>query len=285
MLDNRPKPLILRRLSPRIVVGFLCAFAPVACGKSDPDPRPSVLRLAVTTSTRDSGLLDAVIPPFEKHEAVRVDVIAVGTGKALKLGQAGDVDVLLVHSRADEDAFMAAGHGTRREDVMLNTFEILGPQGDPAKVKTLSPAGALETIAAGKFRFVSRGDDSGTHKRELALWHSAGGRPDWEHYIQSGQGMGATLIMADQMQAYVLADRGTYLSLKDKIDLRPLVKTTEALANPYGIIVVDPAKHPSIPGPLADAFVDYLISAPAQRLIRDHQIGGERLFTPLHPTE
>lgn len=246
---------------------------------------PAVLRLAVTTSTRDSGLLDALTPLFEKQHGARVDVIAVGTGAALKLGEAGDVDVVLVHARAAEDAFMAAGHGVRREDVMVNTFEILGPADDPGGVRELAPAAALQKLAEAKQRFVSRGDQSGTHQRELKLWQNGGGKPDWDGYVESGQGMGATLTMADQMNAYTLSDRGTYLKFKHKIGLVPLVGSSESLRNPYGIMVVNPQKHASVNDTLAHAFVDFMISRETQRLIRDYQIEGETLFSPLRLSE
>jgi tungstate transport system substrate-binding protein len=243
--------------------------------------RPPVLRLAVTTSTRDSGLMDVLVAVFEAEHGARVDVIAVGTGAALKLGAAGDVDVVLVHARAAEDAWMAAGHGIRREDVMYNTFEILGPPSDPAGIRDLEPAEALRKIAADGQRFVSRGDNSGTHQREQQFWDELGGRPRWGDYVESGQGMGATLTMANQLNAYVLADRGTYLKFKNKMELIPLVTTSQALHNPYGIMVVDPQKNPQVHAALANAFVDFIISAKTQRLIRDFEIDGERLFFPL----
>ena len=242
--------------------------------------RRSVLRLAVTTSMRDSGLLDVLVRLFEEEHGVRVDVIARGTGAALRQGKAGDVDVVLVHARAAEDAFMADGHGVRREDVMYNAFEILGPANDPAGIRDLEPADALQKIAGAGLPFVSRGDDSGTHQCELKLWDHAGGRPSWDRYVESGQGMGATLTMADQMNAYVLTDRGTYLKFKKKIRLVPLVASAKALHNPYGIMVVNPQKHPSLNGELAQAFVDFIISSEAQQLIRDYTIDGERLFYP-----
>lgn len=264
----------------------LAAIAVVAgCCCSDLLERPEVLRLATTTSTRDSGLLDQLLPPFEKQHQVRVDVIAAGTGKALKLGEAGDVDVVLVHARAAEEAFLAAGHAVRREDVMFNTFELVGPPDDPAQARELEVDAALQRIAATGSRFIARGDDSGTHRREMKLWESVGGRPTWSGYQESGQGMGATLAIAQELSAYTLTDRGTWLYFRDQIDLVPLAKQTSALHNPYGVLVVDPAKHPSIQGELADAFVDYLISPAAQQTIGDYQLRGEALFTPLHATE
>lgn len=242
---------------------------------------PSVLRVAVTTSTRDSGLLDEIHPAFEQQQNVRIDVIAVGTGAALKLGEAGDVDVVLVHAREAEDAFMAAGHGVRREDVMFNTFEILGPADDPAGIKDMEPSPALVKIAQSDSKFVSRGDQSGTHKRELKLWETAGGLKPWDGYLESGQGMGATLNMADQLQAYVLCDRGTYLKFKAKIELVPLVDSHESLRNPYGAIAVDPSKHTGIKHELANAYLDFLNSPETQQRIADYKVEGEPLFTPL----
>ena len=270
-----PKPIPIARLLILLLVGC----SPGAQQHGDSADK-SVLRLAVTTSTRDSGLLDVLVPTFEQRVGVRTDVIAVGTGAALKLGEAGDVDVVLVHAREAEQAFMEGSHGVRREDVMYNTFEILGPLDDPADIRASDPATALQTIATGGLRFVSRGDESGTNKREQRLWKSGGGRPDWSGYIESGQGMGATLMMADQMQAYVLSDRGTYLKFKKKIGLVPLVPSSERLRNPYGIMVVNPQKHSSINVESAQAFVDFMISADAQQLIRDYRIDGEQLFYP-----
>ncbi len=208
-------------------------------------------------------------------------MIAVGTGKALKLGEAGNVDVVFVHARQAEDAFMAAGHGVRREDVMYNTFELLGPSDDPADIKGMLVAEALQRIAAGNFGFVSRGDDSGTHKRELLLWEKGGGQPEWSEYVEAGQGMGATLVIADQMKAYALADRGTYLRFKSKVELIPLAAQSADLRNSYGIIVVNPAKHPAISTELANALVDYIISPTTQQAIANFQLEGEPLFVPL----
>ena len=263
---------------------FVRTWLVLACaaGCADRSVEMPVLRLAVTTSTRDSGLLDELIPRFQSRYGARVDVIAVGTGAALKLGEAGDVDAVLVHARALEDAFMAAGHGVRREDVMYNSFEILGPPDDPAQVSGLEPTAALVKIAASGQPFVSRGDGSGTHQRELTLWKQGGGRPAWDAYVESGQGMGATLIMADQLRAYALADRGTYLKFKDKIDLVPLVRPTAALRNPYGVIAVNPEKNEAIRGDLAQQFIQFLISPETQRQIRDYRVAGQPLFHPLH---
>lgn len=240
-----------------------------------------MLRLATTTTTRDTGLLDVLIPPFEQTNNVRVDLIVVGTGEALKLGRAGDVDAVLVHSRQAEDAFMAAGAGSRREDIMVNTFEILGPPDDPAGIRGMEPAAALRKIATEKSRFISRGDDSGTHQRELWLWQQTGGLEPWPEYLETGLGMGATLIVADESQAYVICDRGTFLYSRPKIELVSLVSGSEVLRNPYGAIAVNPANHPNVRADMANAFLDYLISAKTQAVIRDYKIEGESLFYPL----
>jgi tungstate transport system substrate-binding protein len=258
-----------------IVVACLAA----SCMNDDAAPGAR-LRVAVTTSTRDSGLLDVLVPEFEQAYACRVDVVAVGTGRALKLGESGDVDVILVHARPAEDAFMAAGHGVRREDVMYNTFIVLGPSTDPADVAGLAPIEAMRRIAAGHHPFVSRGDDSGTHDRERRLWELGGGRSEWSGYIESGRGMGATLVMADQVGGYVLCDRGTYLRFRDKVELVPVVEAPDELLNPYGAIVVNPAKHPAIERELAERFVDFLVSEQGQRVIQDFRIDGEPLFHP-----
>ncbi len=253
-------------------------------GAAEESPRSHVLRLAVTTSTRDTGLLDVLLPKFERLHNARVDVIAAGTGNALKLGEAGEVDVVLVHARAAEDEFMNAKHGIRREDVMYNRFEILGPPSDPAGIRGIHPVEALRKIASAGSRFVSRGDDSGTHKREQQLWLAGGTRPEWVGYAENGQGMGPSLTMADQLQAYVLADRGTYLAMRSKIDLVPLAAQTDELKNPYGIMVVNPSGKVRINEPLAQQLVDFFLSPDTQKMIRDFQIEGESLFYPVHPT-
>ena len=271
----------------RLVLVSWCFLLPL-CGCSKFQPAPSkTLRLATTTSTRDSGLLDALLPPFEKEQNVRVAVIAAGTGKALKLGEAGDVDVVMVHARAAELAFMENKHGIRREEFMYNVFELLGPSNDPAAVRDLSAPEALSKIAAKKQRFISRGDDSGTHKREKLFWNIVGERPDWPEYIETGQAMGETLTIADQMQGYVLTDRGTYLQFRNKIALVPLARQNPEMKNVYGVIVVNPAKHPAVNNHLASNLVDYLLAADTQKRIANFQIAEETLFYPLHlvPTE
>lgn len=271
-------------LSAFLALALLPGCAPGVSSSSDKEQ--PVLRIAVTTSTRDSGLLEELIPIFEREAHVRVDVIAVGTGAALKLGKAGDVDVVLVHAREAENAFVRAGHGIRREDLMYNMFQLLGPPQDPAGIRGMDdPAAALRRIAERRARFVSRGDESGTHRRELKLWADGGGLPKWSDYVESGQGMGATLTMADQMNAYVLGDRGTFLKSRKRIRLRPLVTSSPKLRNPYGILVVNPKSHARVNSPLAQKFVDFMISAAAQEIIRDYRTGGEQPFFPLRLPE
>lgn len=250
-----------------------------ACG--DGGTEPTRIRLATTTSTENSGLLAVILPPFEERENVLVERLAVGTGAALKLGENGDADVLLVHAREREDAFVEQGHGVDRRDIMWNDFVILGPPADPAGISGLKDAGAaLAVIGAVKAPFVSRADDSGTHTRELSLWKSSGGRPSWDDYLEAGQGMGPCLNMAHEKQAYVLADRGTFLAYTKQIDLVVLVEGDPGLRNPYGAILVNPEKHPHVKFEAAKKLLDYLISPEGQQRIGDFRKEGEVLFHP-----
>jgi len=237
------------------------------------------LRLATTTSTENSGLLAVLLPPFEKANNCRVDVIAVGTGKALKLGETGDVDVVLVHARSKEDRFVAAGYGVDRRDVMYNDFVIVGPESDPAGIAGLPDATeAMRRIAGAKAVFVSRGDDSGTHTREKRLWQAAGITPQGDWYLEAGRGMGEVLTMADERRGYTLSDRGTYLAYRDKIGLQILVEGDRRLFNPYGVIMVNPQRHPHVKVDLARKFIDFLTSAEGRKLITGYRRGGEQLF-------
>ena len=242
------------------------------------------LILATTTSTQDSGLLDVILPLFEAEAGVDVEVIAVGTGQALKLGEDGNADVLLVHARKQEDAFMEAGHGIRREDVMYNDFVLVGPADDPAGVADAeSAADAFAKLAATEAPFVSRGDDSGTHSKEKAVWAAAGVEPAGDWYISAGQGMGAVLTMANEQLAYTLSDRATYLARTlEGTDLVILYEGDPLLFNPYGVIAVNPEKSPQIQAALANQFIDWLISVPTQAAIADFGIEqfGVSLFTP-----
>jgi tungstate transport system substrate-binding protein len=215
---------------------------------------------------------------------VEVDVIAVGTGQALQLGEDGNADVLLVHARAREDEFMAAGHGSRREDVMYNDFVIVGPSADPAGISGMTDAAAgFKMIADDQATFVSRGDDSGTHTKEKAIWEAAGVEPAGDWYQSAGQGMGAVLTMADESNAYTLSDRATYLARTlEGTDLVILVEGDPILFNPYGVIAVNPNKGEQIHADLANQFIDWLISVPTQEKIGQFGVEefGSPLFTP-----
>ena len=243
-----------------------------------------ILILATTTSTEDSGLLDVILPAFEDQAGVDVDVIAVGTGQALQLGEDGNADVLLVHARAREDDFMASGHGMRREDVMYNDFVIVGPESDPAGIKGMTNAAdALKMIADAQATFISRGDDSGTHTKELSTWSAAGIEPAGDWYVSAGQGMGEVLTMTDEQQAYTLSDRATYLArLNEGIELSVLVEGDPILFNPYGVIAVNPDKSPAIQSELANQFIDWIISVPTQEMIGQFGMEefDESLFVP-----
>ncbi|MFH1737103.1 MAG: substrate-binding domain-containing protein [Actinomycetota bacterium] len=229
---------------------------------------PTNLILATTTSTADTGLLDYLLPMFEKKFNVKVKPIAVGSGEAIAMGQRGEADVLLVHSRADEDKFMADGNGSLRYDVMYNDFVVLGPKGDPAKTKGKLAAPAFTAIAAAKSPFVTRGDNSGTHKKELKIWTKAGVTPTGQSwYIVTGQGMGESLRVADEKQAYILADRGTYLATKKSLSLVLLVEDDPDLFNPYGVIVVSKTKFPNTNEADAKKFADWLVTVGAQQKI------------------
>ncbi|MEE2639996.1 MAG: substrate-binding domain-containing protein [Planctomycetota bacterium] len=263
-----------------LVLGLAAAIPTVGCRSSAGSPSQT-LRVATTTSTRDSGLIDQLIPVFETESGLRVKLIAVGSGKALELGRRGDVDVILVHSEKDEDRFMENGHGVRRDAVMFNFFEILGPTSDPAVIRDCTAVEAMKKIKTGKSPFVSRGDNSGTHRRELELWNQANLETGWEGYLETGQGMGPTLTIASQKQAYCLCDRGTYLARKQGLGLVPLARRSPALKNPYSAICIAPHGNHRIREKEADRFVEFLISSRAQELIESFRIDGEPLFHPL----
>lgn len=285
----------MRRGTGWLVLGWL-VVALAACGRAaSPAAGPRLtatpeeaaeLVLATTTSTYDSGLLDYLLPDFEARYRVRVKVVAVGTGQALQLARDGNADVVLVHARDLEEAFMAEGYGLRREDVMYNDFVLVGPPEDPAGIAGLtSAAEALRRIAAAQALFVSRADQSGTHHRELALWQAAGVTPEGPWYLKAGQGMGAVLTMADELGAYTLSDRGTYLVRRAAgagLRLAILVEGDPALFNPYGVIVVNPERFPQRHVALGERFVDWLISLPTQERIARYGVErfGQPLFVP-----
>jgi tungstate transport system substrate-binding protein len=239
------------------------------------------LRLATTTSTYETGLLDYLFPPFEKEHGVKIHVISVGTGKAIALGENGDVDVILVHAREDEDRFVQEGYGVNRRDVMYNDFVIMGPAEDPAGIKDLKDAKeALKRIHDAQAGFVSRGDESGTHKKEKNLWAKLGLSPKGPWYLEAGQGMAQTLRMADEKGAYVLVDRATALANKDQLKLVLLVEGDTDLFNPYGIIAVSPYRQPHVKYELAMALIAWITSPKCQEMIGSFEKGGFRLFEP-----
>lgn len=240
------------------------------------------LRLATTTSTDNSGLMRELLPHFEKEANARVHVIAVGTGKALELGRRGDVDAVLVHARQAEDEFVKSGYGVRRYDVMHNDFVIVGPKDDPAKVGGLHDAvPALKTIAISEGTFISRGDNSGTHKKEMKLWKQAGANPEGQWYRSVGQGMGKTLQIAGELDAYTLVDRGTWLAYQRKSPLVLQLEGCIELKNPYGIVAVNPERYPNVNYPAAQRFIDWLIDPDqGQYFIENYRINGEQLFHP-----
>lgn len=241
----------------------------------------NIIRLATTTSTANSGLLGYLLPKFEQKCSCKVHVISVGTGKALKLGEDGNVDVVLVHARPAEDTFIAAGHGIDRRDVMYNDFILIGPHNDPAKIRDEKDVvNAMKKIAQSQSKFVSRGDDSGTDKMEKNYWKIANMKPEGKWYFSAGQGMGEVLQMSGEMRAYTLTDRGTYISYRDKIGLPILLQGDERMFNPYGIIAVNPKKYPDANYKGATELINWITSPQGQQLIGSFKVGGEQLFVP-----
>jgi tungstate transport system substrate-binding protein len=240
------------------------------------------LRMATTTSTDNSGLLSVLNPPFEKQFDVKVDVIAVGTGKALRLGMNGDVDLVFVHAPQAEQSFVDKDYGIEREPVMHNDFILIGPEADPADVTgAANPGDALMRINKAKATFISRGDDSGTHKKEKQLWKLAGSVPeDEDWYLSVGQGMGTVLRIATDKQAYTLTDRGTYLAYKDKMNPEIVYEHDALLKNPYHIILVNPVKHPHVKIDIARKYSEYVRGEAGQKIISEFRINGEQLFHP-----
>lgn len=238
-----------------------------------------ILKLATTTSTENSGLLKVILPDFEKKTGHKVQVIAVGTGKALRMGENGDADVVLVHAKKAEEKFVNQGHGVNHRSVMYNDFVIVGPQKDPAGIKGMAyAASALQKIARSKSTFISRGDNSGTHKKELSLWKN---KPKGKWYREAGQGMGKVLQISDELAAYTLTDRGTWLSYQSKSSLKVLVEGDKRLFNPYGVIAVNPDKYHDINYMAAMSFIAWLTSPDTQQKIADYRINNQVLFKPL----
>ncbi|EMA59216.1 substrate-binding domain-containing protein [Halorubrum lipolyticum] len=259
-------------------------------GGGSGDDRPAVagetLTLTTTTSTYDTGLLDEIHTDFEEMYGVTVDAVAQGTGAALESARNGDSDVVMVHARGLEDEFLRNGYGLNRRDLMFNDFVIVGPESDPAGIEgTSSATEALAAIADSEASFVSRGDNSGTHTKELNLWEAAGAEPGGDWYQETGTGMGEALNVATQQGAYTLADRGTFISQRSEIDLTVLVQGPiedgpEILANPYGIMAVNPGVHDSANYDLAMAYIGWITSPGAQEAIAGFQTNGEQLFFP-----
>ena len=242
------------------------------------------ITVASTTSTEQSGLFKHILPIFQKQTGIEVRVVALGTGQSLDMGKRGDADVVFVHARSAEEKFIAEGYGVKRLPVMYNDFVLIGPKSDPAKITggkdTLE---ALRKIKAASGPFVSRGDRSGTHMAELALWKQAGtdiaaDKGSW--YRDAGQGMGPALNTASSMNGYILADRGTWISFKNRGDLAILVEGDKRLFNQYGVILVNPEKHKHVKKDLGQAFINWIVSSDGQKAIADYKIGGEQLFFP-----
>lgn len=263
-----------KRIVARLAVALvLAAGAAMASGPT--------LRLATTTSTYETGLLDHILPAFEKRHGATVHVISVGTGKAMEIARSGDVDLILVHARQAEDRFVAEGYGVNRRDVMYNDFVILGPDADSAGIGgTTDAVAALTRIMEAAQSFASRGDESGTHKKERSLWVSVGLEPQGSWYLEAGQGMSATLRMADEKNAYVLVDRATYLYQRESLRLRPMVEGDPRLLNPYGIIAVSPYRHPHVQYELAMSLIAWMTSPECQGRIGAYRQHGEQLFHP-----
>ncbi|MFZ5966381.1 MAG: substrate-binding domain-containing protein [Bacillota bacterium] len=251
----------------------------------EPKVENSSIIMATTTSTENSGLLDYLLPVFQEDTGIEAKVVAVGTGQALKMGEDGEADVLLVHAKSSEEEFVKAGHGLERFDVMYNDFVLIGPKEDTLNLKETAAADiakALTLISEKQGKFVSRGDDSGTHKAELKLWKAAGIEPTGEWYVSAGKGMGDTIQMANEMLGYTLSDRATYLSMKDKLDLEIVVEGDTKLFNQYGVIAVNPNKNDKINHEGAQKFVEWILSEKGQKLIGEFGKAefGEPLFIP-----
>ncbi len=263
----------------RTFFALLVAFAALAVNAQE-----RFITVASTTSTEQSGLFGYLLPIFEKKTGIQVRVVALGTGQALDLARRGDADVVFVHAKAAEEKFLAEGQGVKRYPVMYNDFVLIGPKSDPAKIaggKDILEA--LKKIQAAQAPFVSRGDRSGTHMAELKLWQEAGidldkSKGPW--YRDTGQGMGPALNTASSMNAYLLADRGTWLAFKNRGDLTILVEGDKRLFNQYGVMLVNPDKHPAVKKDLGQTFIDWLVSPEGQKAIAGYKIGGEQLFYP-----
>ena len=257
---------------------FLLHFSQIVIAES------STILLQSTTSTQNSGLYDYILPKFTKKTGINVNVVAVGTGQAIKNATNGDGDVLLVHAKTAEEKFVKSGYGVKRYDVMYNDFVIIGPKSDPANIKGLTNVSdVLKKIAGSKSKFISRGDNSGTHKKEIKLWQKANIDPvpssgTW--YLETGTGMGATLNICVQIGAYTLTDRGTWIKFRNKQRHTILLEGNRDLFNQYGIILVNPKKHSNIKAKAGQVFIDWILSVEGQKTIQEYKIGGKQLFFP-----
>jgi tungstate transport system substrate-binding protein len=258
-------------------------FAFFICLAFSVEAQPRYITVASTTSTEQSGLFRHLLPIFEKKTGIQVRVVALGTGQALDMGRRGDADVVFVHARPLEEKFVAQGFGVRRHEVMYNDFVLIGPRSDPAKAAGRDAVRALQRVHGTRAPFVSRGDRSGTHFAELELWKAAGvgmERDKGRWYRETGSGMGPALNTASAMNAYILADRGTWIAFKNRGELAILVEGDKRLFNQYGIILVNPAKHPGVKRELGQAFIDWIVSGEGQAAIAAYRINGEQLFFP-----
>ena len=260
------------------VVGAVASYAFLS------SPREKSITLASTTSTENSGLLGYLLPIFKDESGIGVRVVAVGTGQAMRMAMKGDADVVLVHHRPSEEEFVKEGYGVERVAVMHNDFVIVGPASDPAGIKGMTDAAAaLGRVRSSRAVFVSRGDDSGTHKRELSLWAALGFQPgddDGDWYRESGSGQGATLNVASEMEAYCLSDRASWVTFANKRSLELLVEGDPELLNPYSVILVSSQKHPHVKATEGQQLIDWLVSEPGQQLIAAYRVEGQQLFFP-----
>ena len=268
------------RMALVVVLGLVAAVV----GGKPGGAEDRFITVASTTSTDNSGLFGHILPIFESETGIEVRVVAVGTGQAIRLAERGDADVLLVHHKPSEEKFVADGYGVRRLDVMYNDFVVVGPKSDPAGVRGMDDvAAAMAKVAAGEAVFASRGDNSGTHKKELGLWKAAGvdvGDAGGKWYRETGSGMGATLNTASGLGAYTLADRATWISFRNKGDLEILVEGDARLFNQYGVILVNSKKHPHVKAEDGQKFIDWLVSPAGQESIAQFEIDGQQLFYP-----
>jgi tungstate transport system substrate-binding protein len=272
------------RMNRRLLLGLAILAGIVPAIGSPVGAQEKAIIVASTTSTQDSGLFGHILPIFKQRTGIDVKVISQGTGQALDTGRRGDADVVFVHARPQEEKFIADGFGVKRFPVMYNDFVLIGPKSDPAGIKGKSIVEALRTIKQQSAPFVSRGDKSGTHSAELALWKAAAidvaGTDKGPWYREIGQSMGAALNTASAMNGYVLADRGTWISFKNKGELDILVEGDKRLFNQYGVMLVNPARHAHVKQELGQAFIDWLVSAEGQKAIADYKMDGQQLFFP-----